>query len=183
MKSLLAVLIFCFVVPCFAETYRAVSLYSSGALVTGRFLPFKVYNGSDEPQAVATAFAYGPCETIIDNNRPEIFHVYCTSRTEVDLIVRLKNGVLLSAKDIPVKKVSLIEPEIIIDDSESLGSRLFRDNCISCHRTEPIAKGQTADSLRQALGTSPMKESGLDRLLNGDDEKINALVKYINEEL
>ncbi len=183
MKYLMAALVFCFVVPSFAETYRAVSLYSSGALVTGRFLPFKVYNGSNQPQSVASAFAYGPCETIIDNNRPEVFHLYCTSKTEVDLIVRLKNGVLLSAKDIPIKKVSLIEPEIIIDDSESLGSRLFRDNCIACHRTEPIAKGQTANSLKQALGTSPMKESGLDRLLNGDAEKIKALVDYINEEL
>lgn len=183
MKAILIAMILSFSGPALAQSYRAVSLYTSQALVTGRFLPFKVYNGSNQAQPVETAFVYGPCETMIDTNRPEIFHVYCTQASDIDLIVRLRNGVLLSAKDIPIQKVSLIEPEIIIGDGQSLGSRLFKDNCIECHRTQAIDKGQDAASVRAALGSSPMKERGLDALFSGDDEKINALVKYINEEL
>ncbi len=167
----------------FGQTYEAVSLYANGALVTGRFLPFKIYNTSKEAQPIASAFVYGPCETLIDYHRSEVFHVYCTESADIDLIIRLKNGSLLSIKDIPVKKVSLIEPEIIIGTGKSLGEQLFMDNCMECHRTEPIGKGQTAASVRQALSTYPMKDRGLNLLFNDDQEKIDALVEYINEEL
>lgn len=181
MKLIFLALIFNFSISMAqAQDYNLKSLYSQEALVTARFLPFKVYDKNQTAAPILKVHVYGPCESLVDNNRSEVFHIYCVDEAEVDLIIKLQNGMIIAANDIAIKKQTIIDPNIELPNNDSLGKKLFTDNCLECHRTQPITGVQTAASLRSALNRSPMLERGLGVLLNDDDEKINALIEYIN---
>ena len=169
----------------FADSYQVISLLSQEALVTGRFLPFKIYDSQNQAMAIKRVQVYGQCQSMGDPHYEEIFHLYCLDEEKVSLIVELQNRTIFSVDNILVKKISLIESSITIpgDPGESLGRRLFTNNCAGCHPAEPISRPQTAATLRAALAREPMAGRGLNDLFNGDDEKINALLQYINEEL
>lgn len=169
------------------EELQVVSMLEVRALVTGRFLPFKVYRG-ENPEELASISTSAPCKAMVDPFRPTIFHLYCTDSVAASVEVELKSGQAIVLNNIDVKQISLIKPKPVLVSPEptqnpSLGKSLYDNNCASCHASIAISKPQDATSLRGALNRPPMSTRGLNTIFNSDDTKINALLQFINEEL
>ncbi|MCB0378352.1 MAG: hypothetical protein KDD33_07655 [Bdellovibrionales bacterium] len=166
---------------------KITSFYEADALVTGRFLPFKVSDSGN--LKIKSVVVDSGCRAMLDPYRKDIFLVYCWEEgsPSVDLVLDVDgHEVATSAPAIAVAKVSIIEPpdDPVGPGGESLGFKLFKQDCTQCHPGQKvITKGQTANSVRTALARGQMKSINLDLKYNADDEKINALVKYINEEM
>ncbi len=168
-----------------AQTYRIVSLLNQDALMSGRFLPFKVYNDQNQLMTLKEVELTGSCQTMIDPHRPSIFHIYCEDAAIVSVkAMIIEDDVQIALNNLEVKKLSIItrEPKPVVDPYLA-GRTIYTNNCISCHRSTPISKPQTAASVRAALNRAPMSTAGLNTLYNSDDEKINAIVLFINEAL
>jgi hypothetical protein len=180
----LALLLTVFVsVNSWAQSPRIVSLYERDALVTGRFLPFKVYSDQGlSPNAVVITEG---CDGMVDPHRAEIFHLFCFTEGEKMAQVTFTNGEKMQVGPIEVRKLSLLGPDdtIIRPIPVNRGRELFRMDCMGCHLSKPIPKTQTVESLQSALSRVPMSLSGLHLKYNGDLEALQALLTYINEEL
>jgi hypothetical protein len=166
-----------------AQSPRIVSLYERDALVTGRFLPFKVYSDQGlSPNAVVISEG---CDGMVDPHRAEIFHLFCFTEGEKIAQVTFSNGEKMQVGPVDVRKLSLLGPGDIIDRPTPVnrGRDMFRMDCRGCHISQPIPKPQTVESLQSALSRVPMSSSGLHLKYNDDLEALQALLTYINEEL
>lgn len=167
--------------PLWAADYNVVSLFSDAALVTDRFLPFKVYNEETQPQVIKSVSTSSDCESLVDPNRNTVFHLHCNTAGEVNMSVQLSNGQKISVGPLQIRAVSILKPRYDdAPDEVSLGQTLFQNNCAECHATVVIRTPITVDGIKSALSRDPMKARGLDSLFNDDLEKLEALEEYIN---
>ena len=189
MKLLLAVLALIFSFSAHAG-YKIVSLYEKDALVTGRFLPFKVYDDSNKALGIAGVAPSELCYGMVDQHRDNIFHIYCREQTMAGAKIILKNGDVVTVANLPIRKLSIIEPDLPIEDGGEqtplqLGEKLFLNNCIGCHRTIPIKSQQSTNSLLNTqFKKSEMKQFGVDPSTKKGfftDKELEGLVQYINE--
>src|SRR5690606_16581234 len=142
--------------------YKIVSLYEKDALVTGRFLPFKIYDNSDQAVGIVGVAPNEFCYGMVDSYRDTVFHIYCKEQTTAAAKIILKNGDVVSLTNLPVRKLSIIEPDLPIEDQDGsitplqLGETLFLNNCMGCHRTTPIKTQQTKNSLQNTQFKKPI---------------------------
>lgn len=169
------------------SNFRFASMLSREALVTGRFLPFKVYK-SEQAMGIAEIVIEeqtAGCSTMIDPYRPTLFHLYCLDEGTVSIKVLLSGtSDVVTARGLPIKHRSIIDfdnPDKPIDPL-ARGRVLFNNDCMRCHRSQAIPKPQTKTSVAAALNTSPMKEEGLPAQYV-DPDKLSAIVQFINEGL
>ncbi len=191
MKQLILHLLFlCISSLAFANNYQIISMYEKDALVTHRLLSFKVKDSGGNALDVKNVNVNVGCEAMIDIHFNNIFHIMCTEEMTVQGSIFLSNGELVSLTPFTVRQLGKVfsfptdEPiGPSTEPSIALGRSIFANNCMSCHRTQPIEKGQTDTSVATALGTDPMKAAGLDTKFANDQQKLQSLVLYINEEL
>lgn len=174
----------------YADNYQITSMFEKDALVTHRLLSFKVKDSGDKAMDIKNVNVNIGCEAIVDIHFSNIFHIMCTKETIVEGSIFLANGELVSLNPFTVRKLGKVfsfptegDTKPNTEPSIALGRSLFANNCVSCHRTQAIPKGQTEASVAAALGTDPMNAAGLDVKFANDKQKLGSLVLYINGEL
>lgn len=179
------VLLFIFMIIVSAEAfaqYKVVSMYERDALLTGRFLSFKVYNSEGVEQSIQELSTEGPCYSMVDVYKQAIAHVYCKEETSVKLILLLEDGSVVRTGSFNIRKLSIVEPKDPgpVVPGDSLGRTLFVNNCATCHGAQVIDESQTVDSLKNIQ----FKKTQMKQFENlFDNEQMDALVQYINSEV
>lgn len=182
----------------YASDYQFHSLYQKEGFVTERLLPFSIKPKTAGDFTITAVEVLPPCYGMVDLYRPNMILLYCTEATDTSFSLKItRDGGLykISSPVFEVKKVALISstPKPTDPGVKSLGRQLYEVNCQSCHKSYAIAKGVTKTTLTNAFAgkamrngskTTAMKEFDIansPRLLS--DSELDALVKFINEEL
>lgn len=194
MKYLILLTLFFVNAKVFAADYEFHAFYEKDGFVTERLLPFSVKSSLPGDFTLASVEVTPPCYGMVDLHRTNLVLVYCTEASQIKFSVKIiKEGVpyKLTSPVFEVKQVAIVSSTPKPDDGvkKSLGHRLFDVNCKKCHQSPYfIAKGVQRTHLTNAFAGKPIRNGNTTNAMkdfNGffHTSELDALVKYINEEL
>lgn len=177
-----------------AADYEFHSLYEKDGFISERLLPFTVKSSLPGEFSIGSIEVYPPCYGMVDLHRTNLVLIYCTEASQTKFHVKIiKDGVpyKLSSPVFEVKQVALVSSTPKPDDGvkRSMGHRLFDVNCKKCHQSPYYIKpGINRTHLTNAFSGKPIRNGNTTDAMkdfNGffHTSELDALVKYINEEL